>query len=361
MKHQSTIILCIALFICMYCFLVGIQGLSHAIRLMSSTYIPGIFQKISNPFTGLFIGIFATVLMQSSSATTSIVVSLVSTQAISLHHAIPMLMGANVGTTITNTLVAFGHIKEKEEFQRAIGASTLHDFFNITIVAFLFPLEYYFKTLSKTSQALYTAVAGHMNTTQSYQSPLKSIVTYGSTSLFTLLQNPILYALTSVLLIFAALRYIIKILKTTMLTTIKKRFNHALFSHPLKSWAFGMFFTIFVQSSSITTSLTIPLAASNTLSLLEIYPYVVGANLGTGITAFIAASTLNPIAMIAAIASLLFNLFGFLCIYPIPIIGNIPIWCAQLLAKKSIQYKVVPIVYISILFLMLPLLVIVTR
>ena len=106
----------------------------------------------SNPFAGLLIGIVATSLIQSSSTTTSIVVGLVAGGAVNLESAVPIVMGANIGTTITNTLVSFGHITNRIEFKRAFSASVVHDFFNIMAVAIVFPIEMIFHPLQKTSE-----------------------------------------------------------------------------------------------------------------------------------------------------------------------------------------------------------------
>ncbi len=76
------------------------------------------------------------------------------------------------------------------------------------------------------------------------------------------------------------------------------------------------FLTVMVQSSSITTSLVVPLAGAGVLSLRQIFPYTLGANVGTTATAIIAALTLNVTALVAAFAHLLFNICGILIVYP---------------------------------------------
>ena len=124
-----------------YLFLVGINGMSSAIKHMGSDVAESIFTATSNPFIALFIGVFSTVLFQSSSTTTSLIVGMVSSGALSLSSSIPMVMGANIGTTVTNTIVSIGHINRGNEFKRAFSASTVHDFFNILAVIILFPLE----------------------------------------------------------------------------------------------------------------------------------------------------------------------------------------------------------------------------
>jgi solute carrier family 34 (sodium-dependent phosphate cotransporter) len=74
------------------------------------------------------------VLVQSSSASTSVIVGLVASGAIGVDAAVPMVMGANIGTTVTNTLVSLGHVRQSNEFRRALAAATVHDFFNVFAV-----------------------------------------------------------------------------------------------------------------------------------------------------------------------------------------------------------------------------------
>ena len=112
----------------LYMFLVGINGMSSAIKNMGADTAKSIFLATSDPFIALFIGVFATVLFQSSSTTTSLIVGMVSSGALALSSAICMVMGSNIGTTVTNTIVSMGHINKGNEFKRAFEASTVHDF-----------------------------------------------------------------------------------------------------------------------------------------------------------------------------------------------------------------------------------------
>ena len=127
----------LGIFGALYLFLVGIKGMSSAIKHMGSDVADSIFTTTSDPVIALFIGVFATVLFQSSSTTTSLIVGMVSSGALGLAGAVPMIMGANIGTTITNTLVAHGHINNKDEFKKAFTGSTIHDIFNLITVAIL--------------------------------------------------------------------------------------------------------------------------------------------------------------------------------------------------------------------------------
>ena len=124
-----------------YTFLVGVSSLESGIKVMGADTQESLFSSVSNPVAGLFIGILGTVLVQSSSASTSVIVGLVGTGALGVGDAVPMVMGANIGTTVTNTLVALAHMRQSEEFKRAFAAATVHDFFNLMAVGILLPVE----------------------------------------------------------------------------------------------------------------------------------------------------------------------------------------------------------------------------
>ena len=82
-----------------------------------------------------------------------------------------------------------------------------------------------------------------------------------------------------------------------------------------------MLMTFVVQSSSVTTSLIVPLAGAGIVKLRKIYPYTLGANIGTTGTALLAAlATGNPVAVTAAFAHLVFNIFGIIIFYPLKVI-----------------------------------------
>ena len=112
-----------------------------------------LFAFATNPFMGVLLGGLVTALVQSSSTVTSIIVGMVA-GGLPVSVAIPMVMGANLGTTITNTLVSFGHVGNREEFRRAFAAATVHDGFNLLSIAIFLPLEIAFGILERLSGAL---------------------------------------------------------------------------------------------------------------------------------------------------------------------------------------------------------------
>ncbi|KAL4229342.1 hypothetical protein ACF0H5_012381 [Mactra antiquata] len=105
----------------------------------------GVFSNsdiLRNPVAGLMIGILATVLVQSSSTSTSIVVTMVGSGIIDVQPAIPMIMGANIGTSVTNTIVSLAQSSDRKEFKRAFAGATVHDMFNWLTVIVLLPIEW---------------------------------------------------------------------------------------------------------------------------------------------------------------------------------------------------------------------------
>ena len=302
----------------LYLFLVGINGMSSAIKHMGAEVADSIFKTTSNPIIALFIGIFSTVLFQSSSTTTSLIVGMVSSGALSLAGAIPMVMGANIGTTVTNTIVSLGHINRGNEFRRAFAASTVHDFFNVLSVIILFPLELAFHGIQRTSEWFATLLFGKIHNIDVLQSksPIKIAVKSGARFVegFTF-NNDIFYLVVSVLITFLMLYALVKLLRSLVLEKIEAFFDQYIFKTILRAIGFGVLITIMVQSSSITTSLVVPLAGAGVLTLRQIFPFTLGANIGTTITALMASLTGTVSALIAAISHLLFNIVGILIIY----------------------------------------------
>ena len=342
----------------LYMFLVGINGMSSAIKHMGAGVAESIFTATSNPFVALFIGVFATVLFQSSSTTTSLIVGMVSSGALGISGAIPMIMGANIGTTVTNTIVSVGHINKGNEFKRAFAASTVHDFFNILAVIIIFPIEITFHFIEKLARTLAEILFGSVLNVDVLQakSPIKAAVKSGAKFIESFaFDNNIVYLVISVLITFLCLVSIVKLLRSLVLEKIEAFFDQYIFKTALRAIGFGILLTIMVQSSSITTSLVVPLAGAGVLTLQKIFPFTLGANIGTTVTALLAALTGTVAALIAAISHLLFNIFGILIIYCIPQLRAIPLMLAKKISELSVKNKFIPIIYLLIMFGAIPL------
>ncbi|XP_058997633.1 sodium-dependent phosphate transport protein 2C isoform X3 [Mustela lutreola] len=128
----------------LYLFICSLDILSSAFQLLSSKMAGDIFKDnvvLSNPVAGLVIGVLVTVLVQSSSTSSSIVVSMVASKLLTVQACVPIIMGVNVGTSITSTLVSMAQSGDRDEFRRAFGGSAVHGIFNWLTVLILLPLE----------------------------------------------------------------------------------------------------------------------------------------------------------------------------------------------------------------------------
>lgn len=336
----------------LYIFFISISLIGSAFKFFGKNLAEQLITTTSNPLVGLVIGILATTLIQSSSTTTSIVVGLVGAGVLTVTNAIPIIMGANIGTSVTNTLVSIGHITRSGEFKRAFAASTVHDFFNILAVLILFPVQYFTNLLGIGSTFLANQFQ-HIGGLK-FSSPIK-IITAPVQHIIEQLcgYSGIIILLIAIILLFTALKFLVTTLRSIFAGKIELFFDKYIFKTPLRGLLFGIITTVLVQSSSITTSMAVPLAGAGILTLDQIFPYTLGANIGTTITAFLASLATNNVAAIAvAFAHLLFNILGVIIIYPIRFI---PLYLANTLAKFSIKSKLIPLFYILLIFYIIPL------
>tara|TARA_X000001036_G_C20691936_1_gene809687 strand:+ start:159 stop:1295 length:1137 start_codon:yes stop_codon:yes gene_type:complete len=359
----------IAVFAVLYLFLVSIGMIGSAFKGLGRGFAESLFQSQASPFIGLFIGILATGLIQSSSTTTSLVVGMVaagtfgSDPKLAVAAAVPYIMGANIGTSITNTIVSLGHIVNKEEFKRAFSASVVHDFFNIFAVIVIFPIELAFGVISKFAMLLSTILLGSGGGT--FTSPIKLITkptVKWIENLFhqqSIIDSNVLLLLVALGFLFFSLRNLTKLIKSLVMFRLQAFFDTHIFKTTLRAVFFGIIITILVQSSSITTSLVIPLAGAGVLTLRQIFPYTLGANIGTTVTSLLASMVSGTIAPLAvALSHLTFNLLGIALLYPFKKVREIPIYLAEWFSGLATQNKIYPLLYILIVFFLIPLMLI---
>lgn len=303
-----------------YVFLLSINLLGHSFSLFGSDFANQILVTTSNPFLGLFLGIMVTSIIQSSSTTTSIVVGLVAAGSLSLSNAIPIIMGANIGTTVTNLLVSFGHATRRAEFRRAFSAAVVHDIFNLLTVIVLFPVELYFHPIERVATLLQRGFAGVGG--MSLFNPLKFIVDPVISIVEGILLNlpyaAVVMAVLSMVLLFGSLALLVQNLRKLVVGKIEVIIDRYLFGRDSTSMLLGAGLTAVVQSSSVTTSMIVPLAGAGILTTRQVFPFTLGANIGTTVTATIAAlATGDPVAVTAAFTHLVFNIFGICVFYPL--------------------------------------------
>jgi sodium-dependent phosphate cotransporter len=327
-----------------YCFLLSIELMGVSFKSFGSGFTHFFNLAVANPLAGLVAGIAVTSIVQSSSLTTSIVVAMVGAGTISLQYAIPIIMGANIGTTVTNAIVSFAYVGRKSEFEPAFGASIVHDVFNISAVLIFFPLQVATGFLQKSAEFL-TEIFKDMGGF-TFASPLKYILDPVSSLISGMVPNKIVLLALSLALLFFSLSQIVKSMKGIIMQKVETLLNQYLFRNMFISLLFGLLLTATIQSSSITTSLIVPLVAAGLLTIEQIFPYTLGANVGTTVTAILAALGVGKeTAMAVSFAHLLFNIFG-ICIF-LPL-RRIPIWIAQSIAHFASASKRNFLVFLTI-------------
>jgi sodium-dependent phosphate cotransporter len=355
MSHNTKrIIWVIALVVSLYSFLLSINLLGDGLQLLGKGFTSRLISLTSAPIIGLFIGMFTTAIVQSSSATTSLVVGMVAGGTLNIFHAIPIIMGANIGTTVTNTLVSLTHISKKSEFARAFPAATVHDFFNILTVLVLFPLELKFHFLYHVSRVLTRAFAGIGGL--NIGSPLKVIINPVSNDLIGLMQGKgWIIVVAATLVLFAALKFLVDAIRYLTTKKLELLMDKYLFGGIAQSFLLGMILTGIIQSSSVTTSLVVPLVGAGILTIYKIYPYTLGANIGTTITAFLASLvTGNILAIQVALAHFAFNAVGTCIWLPARIV---PISLANGLGRFAAKKRGLAIAYIIVVFYLIPIII----
>ncbi len=355
-KRHITLFHLVFLLFFLYVFLFSLELMGTSLKMFGKGLAEALIATTTNPMVGLFIGILATSIIQSSSSTTSIVVGLVAGGALTVTNAIPIIMGANIGTSVTNLLVSLTQIRRDTEFRRALSAAIVHDFFNVLAVLILFPLQYFTNFLGQAAAFLgetFQDIGG-----LKFLSPVKALTSPPVEVLKGLLgKYPWLLLALSLIILILALTRMVKSLKILVVKRAEAWFDRYLFKTALRAFLVGMLLTAMVQSSSITTSLAVPLAGAGLLTLVQIFPYTLGANIGTTVTAILAALvTGNLSAIIVAFSHLLFNISGIIVWWPLKVV---PISLAKKFAGIATRYKIFAILYITVVFFLIPIFLIV--
>uniref|UniRef100_A0A8C7XC86 Sodium-dependent phosphate transport protein 2B n=1 Tax=Oryzias sinensis TaxID=183150 RepID=A0A8C7XC86_9TELE len=418
LRVVSAIVKLVLLLGLLYLFICSLDVLSSAFQLVGGKAAGDIFQDnavLSNPVAGLVIGVLVTVLVQSSSTSSSIVVSMVSSGLLDVKSAVPIIMGANIGTSVTNTIVAMMQAGDRNEFRRAFAGATVHDFFNWLSVLILLPLEAATGVLLKLTQLIidsFNLESGEdaPDLLKVITDPLtKSIIQLDksvigdialgvpearnkslikrwcklllSSCLFSSCAGKHIFAninwsdlavgllllALSLLVLCMCLILIVKLLnsmlKGQVAVVIKKVLNTD-FPFPF-GWVTGYIaivvgagMTFIVQSSSVFTSAITPLVGIGVISLERAYPLTLGSNIGTTTTSILAAmaspgETLSNSLQIA-LCHFFFNIFGIIIWYPLPFM-RLPIRLARGLGNRTAKYRWFAVIYLILCFLVVPL------
>ncbi len=339
-----------------YLFFVVIELMVQGFNLMGKDLVSEIVVVTSNPFVAIFIGLLSSAIIQSSSTITAAVVAMVASGTLTLGNATYVIIGANVGTTLTSMIVAMTHISQNKEYKRAVAAAASHNIFNIISVVLFFPLEYYFHFLTKmATQATQWLPISDSNSKLEKISTELHLVKPAVDLIAGLLQNnPFLIVLLSLVLLFGAIRGFTMLIQRVFLGNAQKQLREVIFGSPSRSLISGIALTALVRSSSSTTALVVPMVATRKVSLKRAFDFILGANLGTTITAVLAAFDKSDAAVTIALVHVLFNLIGVVLFFPFSFIKNIPINLAKKLGAFCADNKVFGFIYIGVTFFLIP-------
>lgn len=335
-------------------FFVSIHFLGMSFQTIGSDFSQNFEIAFGNPAIGLFIGLLGTAILQSSSTTTSMAVAAVAAGTITLENAIPVVMGANIGTTLTSTIVSMSYVTKTAEFKKAVTAGTCHDIFNVLTCIILFPLELKYGVLSQLSHSL--ASLFDLSTANSPETDKFFIYTFLDkigTAVIGWVGGFVLLVI-SIIGLFGTVKAISNISYNQLIGPTRTRFEAIAFQNTFRSFGWGFLLTAIIQSSSITTSLIVPLVATSKVSVNRAFQFVVGSNIGTTITAILAALFKSEAAMSLAFAHFLFNMAGMILFMGVPLLRKLPLYLADKLGSIALRFKLSAFAYILILFFVLP-------
>jgi sodium-dependent phosphate cotransporter len=153
--------------------------------------------------------------------------------------------------------------------------------------------------------------------------------------------------------LFVSLFSVVKLMRSLVIAKVERLFHDVIFKSDMRSMGLGFAITAIIQSSSVTTSLAVPLAGAGIITTRRVFPLALGANVGTTVTALMAALAAgNPVGLAIAFAHLLFNLLGICVWYPL---RRFPIWLAERFAALTAKSQAAPLIFLVGVYLVLPL------
>jgi len=417
-----TVVRILGLITCLYFFICSLSFLSDSFRILGGKNIGVLFsdsELLKNPVVGLMIGVLVTVLVQSSSTSTSIIVGLVSAGA-PVKTAIPMIMGANIGTSVTNIIVALTQAGDREQFRKAFACANVHDMFNWLSAFILLIVEVCTGYLETVSGWLVQDIGTNHSGTKSpdflkaltkpltkvliqldkdvlrgwaenkeefrnHTSVLKSGCNDPITSSHT--TCPYLFAhfgpegldigetyiglillAISLTMLCGCLIGMVKILNSLLGEKVRGIIENVINADiPVRGLGWltgylamivGAVMTILVQSSSVFTSTLTPLAGAGLVSLERAYPLTLGSNLGTTTTSILASFAAGGDKVQDALQIALVHLLFNLTgiVMFYPVpVMRWPISIARVLGNTTAKYRWLAVVYLTFMFFLFPI------
>ncbi|MCH2136163.1 MAG: Na/Pi symporter [Phycisphaerales bacterium] len=345
--------------VALYFFLCAINIMGSGLKVIGkeTSWLQTAIAEGDNPLVALLAAVLVTAIVQSSSFTTSLIITLVAAQEMSVRTAVFAVMGANIGTSVTGIIVSLGTMRIRRQFRRSYCTALMHAVPNVMTVLLLFPLEWITAVMAKrgpdgepgvgilTSTAEWLTSAIGLGEIGKGTSPVKLITKPVVSAVKDAINwmteeaavlGGVLIAVVGLVTLFCGLVGLVRNLKGAMLTKMEGLFSKVIFRNDFLAWISGLGTTVAVQSSSVSTSLMVPIAGAGAVKLRRVFPYMLGCNIGTTVTGVLAA-TANPTAgaVSVAIAHVLFNITDNLVWYPLRMIPiRISKWLSSLAARK---------------------------
>ena len=395
----------------LYLFIIALGVMGEAFKILGGKSSGKTFREsalLSNPLAGLAIGILATVLMQSSSTTTSIVISMAASDLVTVKNAAYLVMGANIGTSVTNTIVSIAHLNSPEQYRRAFTAAVFHDMFNWLTVSMFLPLEAssgflvelaglavdsmnlgdkqqkteFIKKITDPASGRIVSVDTDLieeiaqAQTSEEVSRLEKTSIIEKNSGFILRDTPqsddeagFLLLFVSITMLCSCLLLLVKLLQSVLKGKVavytRKVLNLDFQNKYLKMCGgldsyillfVGTGVTILVQSSSVFTSTLTPLVGIGLIHIEKVVALTHGANIGTTVTGVISALSGDNVdtGMRVALEHVFFNCLGTVIWFVIWPLRPVPLAAAKFLGETASNLKWFPLLYIIAGFLVLP-------
>lgn len=360
----------------LYLFLLSLTGFKEAWHLafmnpQNEQWIKTILHNaLESPFTGLLAGIVITSMVQSSSATIALVVATVGSGVIEVSHSVFILMGANIGTTITNTIVGLGYGKDSTDFKRVLPSILVDDIFKMLNVALFFTVEVmtgFLHKLSQYSVDFFTEGSGENSFLALFPDLVdiitKPVMNYTVLPLANALASPIMSAIIVGVTFFLLLIFALNMMGRSLENLLKDKseaFLKKALSNRSQAFGIGLVLCWLLQSSSVTTSLIIPLVSQSIVTLPSVYYYSLGAALGTTCDPGQLLSYLKfgPLGLKAGAIHIFLNLFGVLIFALVPGLKELPQFIAAFLGNTMASRKKGPVYligYTLTVFILFPL------
>ncbi|MDX1630154.1 MAG: Na/Pi symporter, partial [Fulvivirga sp.] len=219
----------------------------------------------------------------------------------------------------------------------------------------LFPLEYHYGFVSNLSQEIVNLFVGSGVSASQEEYTFKLFDAIPLTAfLVSFIDNGFILVILSFVLLFGSIKLLSKLISQMIIGESQDKLRKYLFHKPFRSFSWGVLLTAGMQSSSITTSLVVPFVAKNKIKIKKATPFILGANIGTTITAFIAVLFKSDTVMSIAITHLLINLAGVLIFLPFPLMHNLLVKLANAFGTITMKYRLAGLTYIIFTFFIIP-------